>query len=112
MNDDFAPCQLVEHEDGTGSLLSSDFDATAAVFEEMGQEGGGYGWHGVVEALVRMKAPRIAKKVSYDPEASMFVAVSKDRRALGTVAGLIRGAIADPQLLREAIENADPELME
>src|SRR5947208_13835105 len=111
MKDDFAPCQLVEHEDGTYRLLLTDFDATAATFEEMGQEGGGYGWHGVVEALVRMKAPHIAKKLSYDPEASMFVAVSKDRRVLRKVAGLIRSAIDDPKLLKEAIENADPELM-
>jgi hypothetical protein len=112
MSDDFAPCRLVEHADGTLSLLFDEFDATAATFEEMGQEAGGYGWHGVVEALVRMKAPRLAKKLSYDPEASMFAAVSKDRRALATVAGLIRTAIADPQLLRTAIENADPELMD
>jgi hypothetical protein len=112
MNDDFAPCRLVEHEGGTFSLVFDDFDATAATFEVMGQEEGGYGWHGVVEALVRMKAPRIAKKLSYDPEASLFAAVSKDRRALATVAGLIRSAMADPQLLREAIENADPELID
>jgi hypothetical protein len=112
MSGDFAPCRLVEHENGTFSLVFDDFDATAATFEEMGQEGGGYGWHGVVEALVRMKAPRVAKKLSYDPEASLFAVVSKDRRALATVAGLIRSAIADPQLLREAIENADPELMD
>jgi hypothetical protein len=54
MEDDFAPCTLVEHDDGTWSLLFTDFDATEEAFEEMGQEGGGYGWHGVVEALVRM----------------------------------------------------------
>lgn len=112
MNDDLAPCQLVEHEDGIYSLVFSNFDATAATFEEMDQEGGGYGWHGVIEALVRMKAPRIAKKLNYDPEASMFVVSSKDRKALGTVAGLIRSAIADSQLLREAIEKANPDLMD
>src|SRR5262249_8128931 len=102
MSEDFSPCRLVEHEGGTWSLVFDDFDTTAATFEERGQEGGGYGGHGVVDALVRMKAPRIARKVSYAPEASMFAAVSKDRRALATVAGLIRSAIADPHLLREA----------
>ena len=101
----YEPCQLVEHDDGTCSLVFDDFDATAATFEEMGQEGGGYGWHGVVEALVRMKAPELRKKIEYDPEASMFSAISKDRDALKQVAGLIRAAVKDPALLKQAIEN-------
>lgn len=109
---EFAPCNLVEHEDGTFSLCFEDFDATAATFEEMDQEGGSYGWHGVVDALVRMKAPKLKRKLRYDPEASMFVALSKDREALKQVAELIRNAIDDPALLKEAIENADPDLMD
>ena len=109
---EFAPCDLVESGDGTFSLCFEDFDATADTFEEMGQEGGGYGWHGVVDALVRMKAPKLRRKLRYDPEASMFVALSKDWEALKQVAELIRGAIDDPALLKEAIENADPELMD
>ena len=111
MTEDFTPCTFLEHEDGTLSLAFRDFDPTAATFEELGQDGGGYGWHGVVDALVRMKAPELAKSLDYDPEASMFVALSRDRRALEAVAGLIRAAIADPALLKAAIEDADPDLM-
>jgi hypothetical protein len=106
---EFAPCRLLDNGDGRYSPLLTEFDATASVFEEMGQEGGGYGWHGVVEALVRMKAPGLARKVKYDPEASMFVAYGKNRAALEKVAGLIRAAIQDAALLRQAVENADPE---
>jgi hypothetical protein len=106
------PFQLLEHKDGTISLMITDFDATAEVFEEMGQEGGGYGWHGVVDALVRMKAPKIKKKIAYDPESSMFVAYSKDHKAIEQVGALIREAIQNPDLLREAIAKADPELMD
>ncbi len=46
---EFRACQLLENEDGTYSLMFTDFDPTAEVFEEMDQEGGGYGWHGVVD---------------------------------------------------------------
>jgi hypothetical protein len=53
MSNDFAPCRLVEHEGGTCSLLFDDFDQTAATFEEMGQEGGGFGRHEVVAGHVR-----------------------------------------------------------
>ncbi|OWK45771.1 Imm51 family immunity protein [Fimbriiglobus ruber] len=109
---EFAPCQLIDNEDGTYSLIFTDFDGSAAVFEEMDQEGGGYGWHGVVDALVRMKAPKLKKRLDYDPEAGMFVALSKDKEALGQVAELIRNAVNDPKLLKEAIKKADPELMD
>jgi hypothetical protein len=109
---DFEPCGLVEHDDGTWSLLFDDFHLTEDVFEEMGFDAGGYAWHGVIDALVRMKAPKLAKKLKYDPEASMFVVLSDDLDALKKVAELMRKAIANPSLLKEAIEKADPELMD
>ena len=112
-DDEFAPCQLGEH-DGDFFLTFDDFEANGAglVFDEAGFDGGGYGWHGVVEALVKMRVPKLRRKLAYDPEASMFSVSSKDRDALRQVAGLIREAIADPALLREAISKADPEVME
>jgi hypothetical protein len=109
---EFAPCWLVEHDDGIYSLCFTEFDTTADTFEEMDQEGGGYGWHGVVDALVRMKAPKLQKQLSYDPESSMFVARSADKDVLKKVAELIRNAIADPKLLKQAIKKADPDLMD
>src|SRR5262249_40362236 len=108
----FAPCKLVEHDGGHYSLVFNDFDKAAAVFEGMGYEAGGYAWHGAVDALVRMHAPKLAKSLEYDPEASMFVVVSNDKEALREVAGLMRKTLRDPALLREAIANADPELMD
>jgi Immunity protein 51 len=101
----------VEHGD-TRSLIFNDFDSTADTFEELGQDGGGYGWHGVVDALIRMKAPKLKRKLHFDPEASLFAVNSKDQDALKQVAELIREAINSPELLREAIQNADPELMD
>lgn len=111
--DPFVPCRFHDH-DGSYSLTFDDFSANAAdtVFEEAGFDGGGYGWEGVVRALVKLRAPTLKKKLSYDPEASMFCAVSTDRDALVQVAELIRTAVADPALLREAIANADPDIME
>jgi hypothetical protein len=110
--DEFAPCRLVTHDDGSYSLTFSDFDSTAETFEEMDQDGGGYGWHGVIEALIRLRGLPLAKQLNFDPEASMFAVASKDRDALKQVAALIREAVGDPELLREAIENADPDLMD
>ena len=110
--DEFAPCRLVEHEGGRFSLVFDDFGPTAETFEELDQDGGGYGWHGVVDALVRMKAPKLKRRLEYDPESSMFAVVSTDRDALRQVADLIRAAVQDSELLKEAIRKADPELMD
>jgi hypothetical protein len=112
-DDEFAPFLFGRGEDRkTYSLAFGDFDPTAEVFEDMGREGGGYGWRGAVDALVRMRAPKLKKKLRYDPEASPFVVLSEDREALRRVAALMREALADPEVLREAIENADPDLMD
>jgi hypothetical protein len=87
------------------------FNRWEATFEEAGHEGGGYGWHGVADALVRLKAPKLKKKLDFDPEASMFVAFGKDRDALAQLARLLLEVMADPVLLKEAIARANPKLM-
>lgn len=107
-----SPCKLVTHEDETYSLIFDDFGPTEPVFSDTGFEGGGYGWHGVVVSLIGMKDPDLRGKVSFDPEAGMFVANGPDLAALKQVASLIREAVQNPILLREAIEKADPDLMD
>jgi hypothetical protein len=110
-SEEFAPLELIETTAGNFSLMLTEFDKWAGAFEEMGQEGGGYGWHGVADALVRIKAPKLKKKFDYDPEGSMFVAFGTDREALGQLARLILEAMADREVLKEAIEKANPKLM-
>lgn len=109
--DDFAPCRY-QHAEGLHTITFNDFDATADIFDEAGYDGGGYGWHGAVEALIRLHAPKIKKKIQFDPEASLFVAFSRDVVALKQVALLIRQVCADHELLRTALEQADPDLMD
>jgi len=46
--------QLLE-TDGSFSLMLTEFEPWTATFEQMSQEGGGYGWHGVADALIRLK---------------------------------------------------------
>lgn len=111
--DEFAPCRFVEHDDGTFSITFDAFGLAEDVFVENGyEEAGGYAWHGVVDAMVRARAPKIKKLVKYDPEASMFAAYGKDRDALKQVAALIREALADHAVLAEFIGKADPDLMD
>jgi Immunity protein 51 len=113
MSDEFAPLKLIETSPGNFSLLLTEFTPWAETFEAMGYpEAGGYAWHGVADALVRWKAPKLKKKFNYDPESRMFAAYGKDRDALVQFATLILAAMADPAVLKEAIERANPELMD
>ena len=109
--DSESPLRIWKFE-GKHHLSFDAFELTWETFEEMDQEGGGYGWHGVMDALIRMKAPELVDKINFDPEASLFSAYSKDKDAIGLLAELMHQAIADPALLRQAIANADPELMD
>lgn len=118
--DEFAPLLLVEHDhDGASSRYSIILDpygpihkSTHEAFEARGLEAFGYAWHGVADALVRLRAPEIADRVKFDPESSMFAAYGNDRDALLRLAQLIREAADHPELLEEAIENADPNLLD
>ena len=94
------------------TFVFSDFGPAAATFAELGADGGGYGWHGVVDYLVRTRAPKIRRRVSFDAESSELVVSSADASALACVEGLIREALTKPALLKRAIRNADRSLME
>jgi Immunity protein 51 len=118
--DEFAPTKLVEHTlEGASSRYSIILDpfgpiylTTSSIFEAHGLEASGYAWHGVAEALVRLHAPEVANLVKYDPESSMFSAYGNDRDALLRVAQLIREAQNNSAVLEEALENANPEMLD
>jgi len=108
---DPAPARL-QRGDGGHSLTFDAFDRAAAVFKAARRDGGGYGWAGVVDWLMRTYSPDTAEEVELDPEASLFVAVAEKRRPLLVVAALLQQALENPKLLREAIRRADPHLMD
>lgn len=108
--DGLTPLKLLEGE-GSYSLMLTEFDAWHDAFEEAGYEGGGYGWHGVADALIRLKAPKLKKKVQFDPEGGMFVAFGTDRDAIVQLARLLKEALTDPAVLKEALATVNPKLM-
>jgi hypothetical protein len=101
-----------EHEPGTFGLslsLCDMTDAVADVFEEFGQEGGGYGWEAVARSALQAQAPQLADRLDFDPEGSMFMAYGEDAEALKELGLLLQQALRDRSVLRELIEAADPE---
>ena len=109
----FSPFKLVEISQGNFSLLLTDFDQQAHVFAEYGYDAGGYAWSGVAEALVKgYMLPDLAKVIQFDPESSMFCAYSRNLEALEKLAELLFKASQESEILRQAIEAADPEGMD
>jgi hypothetical protein len=111
-NEEWAPFALSQYDEGGYGLTLGDFDDCWEIFEEYDYEPGGYGWHGVAEALIRLRAPHLADKIEFDPEASLFAAYGTDRAALEELARLMKSAMMDEALLRSALESTDPELMD
>jgi hypothetical protein len=84
----FAPGTLVEHDGGKYSLVYSTFPQSEdleAVYGERGLQGGGHAWRGFVVHLMKQHAPASLEAIEFDPERTMFCAVSKDLAALRAV---------------------------
>jgi hypothetical protein len=100
-----------DHKPGHYCLLLSDTHLVALldVFEACGQYGNGYGWAGVARSAIRSRAPELEDRVSFDPEAGMFVAYGEDAEALRSLGLLLREAWQDRSVLAELIRAGDPD---
>ncbi len=109
---DVAPCRLVDHGEGRFSLCLDDFKMPdVALFAERGLQGGGYTWEAVADSLLRLRRPDLADQVAWDSEAGMFVAVG-NRPNLVLLAKLLQEALAKPDVLKAAVDAADPDRLE
>lgn len=81
-------------------------DASTALLQARGLQGGGETWAGVVRALVALRKPAIASAIELDPEGDGLAVRSGKRAALVEVAKLVAAAKRDEALLLLALEHA------
>ena len=120
MSEDWTPCRFIDYrefleEEDIGprfGLLFDEFGLTQRFLQSQGFMGGGYTWQGIVESMIRKKDAALNAELNYDPEGSMFCVRSSNQHALRTVLECIRNALADPEILQDAIDSADPSLIE
>jgi hypothetical protein len=120
MSEDWTPCRFIDYrefldEADTGprfGLLFDEFGPTQEFLQSQGLMGGGYTWHAIVEAMIRKKDAALNAELDYDPEGSMFCVRSSNQNALRIVLEYIRTALADWDVLQDAINSADPSLIE
>ena len=120
MRDDWTPCHFIDYRDfleeadivARFGLLFDEFGLTQRFLQSQGFMGGGYTWQGIVESMIRKKDAALNAELQYDPEGSLFCVRSSNRTALRTVLECIRTALADYEVLQDAIASADPSLIE
>ena len=106
------PCFLVDYKDGNFSVGLIKFEKTYEALSKKGLQGGGYTWTAIVDSLIKIKAPELVDSFEYYPEAGMMIAQSKSLENCVKVAGFIKEAIENRNLLELALEKADPKLLE
>ena len=120
MSEDWTPCRFIDYREfleeedivSRFGLMFDEFGPTQQFLESQGFMGGGYTWHGIVESMIRKKDAALNAELNYDPEGSMFCVRSSNQNALRTVLECIRDALADSEVLQDAIDSADPSLIE
>lgn len=109
----FAPLVFFEYDHNPGNyclmLSDSHMVELEEVFAAADYEGNGYGWAGVATTIVRVKAPELADRVKFDPEAGMFVAYGSDAEALQHLGTLLQAAHRDRAVLTDLLGSGDPE---
>jgi hypothetical protein len=105
MADPFAPCDLVEHEPGSYSLMFMEMEPLSEGIQKQGGSGGGYSWESMVKAVLEMRSV-VFTDLEFDPESDMFSVASSDKKALQTVASIVRQLTEDPGLVTRAISHA------
>lgn len=106
---EITPFFWVEHEEtasvclNVGEYLQEIFDTRA----EEGFEGGGYDWGSLAQVFLEEECSGLQDKISFDPEASMFCACSKDKEALADFILRFKRACEDKPLILDLFSRAE-----
>lgn len=103
--------QIYQGPDGKFCLSLTDWDdRTAALFAELELQGGGYTWEGIVHALVEVHMSGALSKLEIGAEGDNMYATSDAESVLKDVEKLILDAMANHDLLKQAIAHAGDDL--
>jgi hypothetical protein len=101
------------YDDGRHFLNVVDAPAPVrALFDSLGLQGGGYTWVAVLQALAKLAEPPIEGEFEIDGEADNAYINASDSALIDAFEKLIARAMEDLDLLRRALDEADPDLLE
>jgi hypothetical protein len=92
------------------TIMEPESDEVREFFEELGLQGGGYTWQGIVSALVDGKLPDLADELEVDAEADNMWVYALERGHLERVAALVRSVASSPAMIRRIVEDEENEI--
>jgi hypothetical protein len=110
INEKIKPFKLVEHDNGSVSLILNAGEYKNEIFlsrEDEGFEGGGYDWASLATVFLNEKMPESADIINFDPEASMFCAYSDNKEAIVDFALKFKVACEDEDLIMDMFSRAE-----
>ena len=105
-----SPFFWVEHEDSASVCLSDVGSYKADIFAiraDEGFEGNGYDWGSLAAVFVQEQHPEWENLVKFDPEGSMFVAYSSDKKVLSAFILAFKQACEDNKLISDLFLRAE-----
>ena len=103
------PFKLI-YEDSYTSVILRVGSYRSDIFLERGNEGfegGGYDWASLATVFLNEKLPGLKSDIGLDPEASMFCAYSKDKKALETFALAFHAMCENSDQMRDFFSRAE-----
>lgn len=88
---------------GAGKYLQEIFDTRA----DEGFIGNGYDWGSLAQVFLDEKCSDLRDKITFDPEADMFCAISDDEEAMADFILRFKGACEDKALILDLFSRAE-----
>ena len=107
---EITPFYWVEHEESVSVCLGVVGEYLQEIFDTRADEGfagNGYDWSSLAQVFLDEKCPNLQKKISFDPEAGMFCAYSKDKEALADFILRFKRACEDKPLILDLFSRAE-----
>lgn len=75
--------------------------------EDEGFIGNGYDWSSLAQVFLDERCPELNGKITFDPEADMFCAISEDKEAMTNFILLFKKACEDKALILDLFSRAE-----
>ncbi len=84
----------------------SEKDSHSDYLQNLGFQGGGYSWEGIVYGAVKLSEPKILNTIRFNPEAEGLAIWSTDKGSLEKIGRLIAVVKSDNEILTDCINVA------
>ncbi|MCJ8330842.1 MAG: hypothetical protein HRT89_06355 [Lentisphaeria bacterium] len=104
--------KVIDIDDRFALIVECFDEQIIAEFQELGFDGNGYTWCGILESIARFISEDKAREILHTPEADNAMAIHNSKEYLEEIASKIRHAFEDSEYMKIVVQGADPEYIE